>query len=60
MEFPPHMPTIPSDHQLKNTSQADYSHEDPFGGIMVGNEVGAGNELCAILAHSELTMCEVC
>jgi SNF2 family DNA or RNA helicase len=49
MELPPHMPTRPHDYQLKGASQIDHSCKSKARGILVGDGMGLGKTLQAIL-----------
>ena len=50
MGIPPHMTVTPHCHQLKGASQADFLCRSHFKGILLGDGMGVGKTLTAILA----------
>lgn len=50
MAVPENMPTIPHDYQLKGAAQIDWPCKGPFKGCLVGDPIGLGKTLQAILS----------
>jgi SNF2 family DNA or RNA helicase len=50
MALPEHMSIVPHTYQLKGAAQIDWACRGPFQGIMIGDAMGLGKTLQAILA----------
>ncbi|OBT86747.1 hypothetical protein VE02_06278 [Pseudogymnoascus sp. 03VT05] len=50
LECPEDMTVVPHAYQLKAAAQADFLCDGPFGGIMIGDGMGLGKTLMAIIA----------